>query len=146
MYSIVLTWEHFEIVCSWHFQFHVFRSEWSQFDDGCLGKILMNVLWMRKLRMTMNHCKPLVLSHFLMSFEKVTMVETFPVSFWTLAGELSFQDSWICASYSQILHWAEWERHGKQAWPTHLTLQRGADMKLRNKARETVCLREDDLL
>lgn len=54
--------------------------------------------------MTMNHCTPLVLSHFLMSFEEVTMVETFPVSFWTLAGELSLHDSWKCASYSQILH------------------------------------------
>lgn len=38
------------------------------------------------------------------------------------------------------------EKYGKQTWPTHLTLQQGADMKLRNKTRETVCLREDDLL
>lgn len=54
--------------------------------------------------MVTNHGKPLVLSHFLMSFEEVAMVETFPVAFWKLAGDLSVHGSWICVSYSRIIH------------------------------------------
>lgn len=72
-------------------------------------------------------------------------MESFPVAFWKfLVGELC-----VHGYMSLILrYFTQQSEKGRreQAWPGHLTLQLGADLKLGSKTRETVHPGENDSL